>query len=554
MLRSKRFLTTIAAVFLTAAVTFSGPGARADVIFVSGDVYGEWNADSVIVTDSVCVPAGETLTIMPGVEVLFTGYYSFDVVDGAVLHAVGTESDPIAFLPFTQGERTLGLDFMNASDQSILEYCHISDALTSGVHLENSNITIRNCLIEGGEAPTGVEGGGAIEILSGSNALIENNMLTDNYSAAYGGALYIDNSSPVVMGNTIVDNLAGYYGTAGGGGIAVFGSSNPVISFNYVSGNEVHPSSSFFVRNGYGGGIYYMGDSGGLISNNIITNNLVDWEPQTETYGGGLYIQGASPQVENNVIAHNEAQSNNGGGIFMYYSNSVFINNTVAYNTAGDFGGAVYSENSNPTFINSILYFNQDSTGNEIWTENSDVTVFYSDVQGGWQGQGNIDVDPMFRDHENGDFHLMSIECGDAYDSPAIDAGDPSIFDEYLHCDAGLGTEISDMGAYGGQGIPTGVDDTEEGIIPNALSLSQNYPNPFNASTVISYQLPEVSVVTLDIYDMLGRKVETLVDSQTHSSGEHQITWDASDYSSGMYFYRLDVNGYSGTSKMLLLK
>ena len=106
-------------------------------------------------------------------------------------------------LPFTQGDRTLGIDFINASDQSIMEYWRISDAITAAVHLENSDITIRNCLIENGEAGTGSEGGGAIEILNGSDALIENNVLSDNYSADYGGGIYVGDSSPVITENTI---------------------------------------------------------------------------------------------------------------------------------------------------------------------------------------------------------------------------------------------------------------------------------------------------------------------------------------------------------------
>ena len=408
MFKSNRFQKTTMAVFVTATAIIFATGASADVMFVSGDVSGNWSADSVIVTDSVCVPAGQTLTIEPGVDVLFLDYYKFEVVDGATLHAVGIESDSIRFIPFTDGDRSLGLDFINASNSSILEHVHIANALTSGIHLNNSSITIRNSLIEDSEAPTGSIGGGAIELLNNSNAVIENNEFRNNYSADFGGGIYIDNSSPLIAGNTIANNLAGYYGTAAGGGIAVFGNSSPEIIFNDITSNSVNPTGIFQVRNGKGGGIYYGGASNGLIANNYIFDNVVDSEPQTRTYGGGLYIQSASPQVENNVIAHNQAQGNDGGGIFMYYSNSVFINNTVSFNSAGDFGGAVYSENSNPTFINSILYFNQDSTGNEIWTENSNVTVYYSDVQGGWQGQGNIDVDTMFRDHENSDFHLMS--------------------------------------------------------------------------------------------------------------------------------------------------
>jgi hypothetical protein len=98
------------------------------------------------------------------------------------------------------------------------------------------------------------------------------------------------------------------------------------------------------------------------------------------------------------------------------------------------------------------------------------------------------------------------------------------------------------------------VDEPAEIIVPNAFRLYQNYPNPFNASTTISYQLPEASFVTLGIFDMLGRRVGTLINNQPHSAGEHQIVWDASEHSSGMYFYRLDASGNSRTSKMLLLK
>ncbi|MEE9555118.1 MAG: right-handed parallel beta-helix repeat-containing protein [candidate division Zixibacteria bacterium] len=528
--------------------------ALASVSFVSGEVTGTWEADSIIVTGAVNVPSGEMLTIEPGVNVFFLDYFAFEIKDNAVLHAVGTESDYIRFVPFNDGDRTLGLDFINASSSSILEYVHIADALTSGIHLNNSGITVRNSLIEDNEAPTGSIGGGGIEILNNSSALIENNVIRNNYSADYGGGIYIDNSSPVVTGNIIENNLAGYYGSAAGGGIAVYGNSNPEITFNSITSNSVNPVGNFFVRRGYGGAIYYSGESSGLISDNHIFDNVVDSEPQTETFGGGLYITGASPMVENNVIAYNQAQGNDGGGIFLYNSNSTFINNTVSFNSAGDFGGAVYSQNSNPTFINSILYFNQDSTGNEIWTENSYVAVYFSDIQGGWQGQGNIDIDPMFRDNENGDFHLMSTMCGDSYDSPAIDAGDSSIFDNYLNCDAGLGTERSDLGAYGGQGTPTtDINDPVEDLVPESFLLAQNYPNPFNASTSIEFSLENGADVTVEVFDVLGKKVQTLADGH-RSAGNHMVTWDASKQSTGVYFYRITADGSTETRKMSLLK
>jgi len=557
MLRGFNFLKTAKFVFAIGLTMLFATGARADVTFVSGDVSGIWSADSVIVVDSLRVPPGETLTIMPGVTILVTSYYKFEVLDNAVLYAAGTESDSIRLLPFTQGDRTLGIDFINASDESIMEYWYISDALTSGVHLTNSDITVRNCLIENGEAPTGVEGGGAIEILNGSDALIENNVLSDNYSSAYGGGIYVEDSSPVITGNTITNNLAGYYGSAAGGGIAVFGNSNPEITFNEITYNSVNPTGVFTVNNGIGGGIYYSGESDGLISNNYIYGNIVDTEPQTRTYGGGLGIWSASPLLENNVIANNQAQGNDGGGIYIYSSHSTLVNNTIANNQAGDFGGAIYAEIADLTIINSILYSNQDSAGTEIFLGNfGSAAVSYSDIQGGWTGEGNVDIDPLFRDALAGDYHLQSQICGDQFDSPLIDAGSPDYADSLISCEWGLGTEFSDMGAYGGgaPGSPTAIGDNETVTAPTEFFTVSNYPNPFNAQTTISYRLPEASQVNLVIFDNLGRKIKTLVDNRFYSAGEHQITWDASENSSGIYFYRLEVDGRSGTHKMLLIK
>jgi hypothetical protein len=546
----------IAKVLLAIMVIAFGSNAFADVQFVAGEVSGNWSADSVIVVDSVRVPAGETLTIMPGVEVLFTSYYKFEVVDGATLHAVGTESEPIRFVPFTNGDRSLGLDFINASSSSILDYVHIANALTSGIHLDNSSITIRNSLIEDSEAPTGSIGGGAIELLNNSNAIIENNVLKNNYSADYGGGIYIENSSPLVSGNRIVDNLAGYYGNAAGGGIAVFGNSDPEITHNFISGNSVHPTGLFSVRRGSGGGIYFAGGSNAVIANNTIADNLVNAEPQTESYGGGIYISGASPKIDNNVIVYNEAEGNDGGGFYLYNSYLIMTNNTVSYNMAGGNGGAVFSKNSAPVIINSILYFNEAANGQEIWEENSHVQAFYSDIQGSWPGAGNIDSDPLYRDPENNDFHLMSVDCGYPYNSRAIDAGEPSIFDIVLDCKWGLGTQRSDMGAYGGQGTPTdAVEPVEpsETLLPNAFSLAKNYPNPFNAETLIEYSLTDDAHVTIDIFDMLGRHLTTLVDAR-RPAGNNQVVWNAAGQASGVYFYSIRVGGTTETRKMSLLK
>ncbi len=104
--------------------------------------------------------------------------------------------------------------------------------------------------------------------------------------------------------------------------------------------------------------------------------------------------------------------------------------------------------------------------------------------------------------------------------------------------------------AYFG-GLP--VSNEESGFTPSSVNLSQNYPNPFNPSTIISYSLESAQNVTLAVYDQLGRRV-ALLQSGNISSGVHQVTFDASGLSSGVYFYHLKTETSFLTKKMLLIK
>jgi len=93
----------------------------------------------------------------------------------------------------------------------------------------------------------------------------------------------------------------------------------------------------------------------------------------------------------------------------------------------------------------------------------------------------------------------------------------------------------------------------EELALPSLTSLGQNYPNPFNATTKIAYDLATAGDVTLKIYDISGRLVETLVDRHL-DAGSYTASWDASGVSSGVYFYKLSTADYSSTKKMNLLR
>jgi hypothetical protein len=89
--------------------------------------------------------------------------------------------------------------------------------------------------------------------------------------------------------------------------------------------------------------------------------------------------------------------------------------------------------------------------------------------------------------------------------------------------------------------------------LPTVYSLSQNYPNPFNPVTKINFALPKQGFVTLKIYDVLGREVRTLV-NEVKSAGTFAVDFNASEFSSGVYFYKLEADGFSDIKRMMLIK
>jgi len=90
--------------------------------------------------------------------------------------------------------------------------------------------------------------------------------------------------------------------------------------------------------------------------------------------------------------------------------------------------------------------------------------------------------------------------------------------------------------------------------IPKAFVLKQNYPNPFNPTTKIEFAMPKSENVSLKVYDITGRLVNTLIDNLNLNPGVVIYSFDGSNLSSGVYFYRLETEGYSETKKMILNK
>jgi flagellar hook assembly protein FlgD len=104
--------------------------------------------------------------------------------------------------------------------------------------------------------------------------------------------------------------------------------------------------------------------------------------------------------------------------------------------------------------------------------------------------------------------------------------------------------------------VETGIDKTSAGSLPKEFFLDQNYPNPFNPSTVIRFSIPaklDRTNVRLEIFDLLGRNIDTLIDGEM-SEGYHSILWNAARFPSGIYYCRLMTSLGTQVRKMILMR
>ena len=377
----------------------------ADTTWVSaGNVSGVWppaNSPYIVYQGDIRVQSGDTLVILPGTEVKFTGRYKF-IVNG-LLTADGTISDSLLFSRAypTEESKWRGFRFEGADSHSSIFYARIEYARGDGAYPE-----VR---------------GGAIRIMNGS-VTVRHCLIAHNYSAnanlnGGGAAICIDqNGTALVHYNVIADNEGD-----SGGGILVMTDSLPNIGFNIFENNRAFSG---------GGGIYVGAGSQAEIFNNIFRgNSSAGWGGGAVNLWSATWLYGTFSLVQKNIMHHNSAV-NAGGAIYSRYDGSLIHSNTIADNQASQ-GGGIYVLNQGsdpPSISNSIIWGNTAGTGANVSLEQStgSAAVFsYCDIQGGWPGSGNIDADPLFSAGPSGNYYLSQTASGQAVQSPCVDAGNP---------------------------------------------------------------------------------------------------------------------------------
>jgi parallel beta-helix repeat protein len=279
----------------------------------------------------------------------------------------------------------------------------------------------------------------------------------------------------------------------------------------------------------------------------------------------GVMCHDASPTIRRNILVENGQYKSQSGAICLLgdgwfdsgSSPAIIENNTIV---ECDESGIVDKSSTAPTIKNNIIYDNDlygidfsspdTSAADPLLSYNClyDNNTNYNNIVD--SGTGTIYTDP-----------LLSLAYLLKIDSPCIDTGDAAV--QYNDPNGSR----NDLGAWpfilgeGGPPRPKILSQDQENAdmnTPDQFVLEQNYPNPFNPDTRIMISLPEMAEVKLEIYNILGQKVATLLDNYLEA-GEYNVRWDGRDSEgeplpTGIYLYKLQAGDMRETKKMLLLK
>jgi predicted outer membrane repeat protein len=358
---------------------------------------------------------------------------------------------------------------------------NIATSNGGGIFDSDSDLSMLDCTFTGNVA--GDNGGGIYD--PGGKLSLSNCTFTENYTGSNGGGIYTG-SEPTIDNCTFIKNSAsikggGVFNSESGTDRIIFGnlaSSNYTRTPNYPS--EPGINNCTFIENTarYGGGMCNDGSSPIMTNCTFIRN-------ATNSKGGGMYNYNDSSPTLNGCAFIGNSGHDSGGGIYIDGSSIILINCMLNGNRVSQSGGALYIYRGQVYLINCTLIWNSAETGasmtcqsfsltqcsaevincilwdgsNAIWEEGSPtINVSFSNIRGGWEGDGNIDEDPLFVDQLGPD-HVPGTEDDDLRlvpVSPCVDAADPDYVTSPNETDLDgnprIVTRRVDMGAYEFQG------------------------------------------------------------------------------------------------------
>jgi predicted outer membrane repeat protein len=387
----------------------------------------------------------------------------------------------------------------------------------------DSTATIEGFTLTGGSAQAG---GGMSH--QWSSATVIRCTFIGNWAHNGGGMSLLIRSLPTLFQCTFIDNYADF----DGGGLYCAPTTHTTLNECHFSGNSARYR---------GGGMYCWRGPRAVLNDCTFVDN-------TAAQGGGLRCWIASPTLSHCRFIGNTAEK--GGGIFFEAGTyPIDISHCTFYHNASDSGAALFCKFGVPvTVSNSILAFSTYGVGvlcDSVTVPAFSCTDVYGNAAGDWVGyvadqygvDGNICADPLFCNPEIGDFSISA----------------------YSPCEPGH----SGCGLMGADSVGCFLTPVAESAAdpPAAFHLGLPLPNPFNPFTEIRYAIPPGATrsdVSLDVYDVGGRHVKTLVDRED-GPGTYRVRWDGTDHAgaviaSGVYFLRMTCDGRSETRRMVLLR
>ncbi len=448
----------------------------------------------------------------------------FESNDGAMYNWNGS-SPSLTNCIFSRNSGDSGGGMRNENANPVLIDCifSINWAQISGGGLYNyySNPSLTNCTFDWNMSESH---SGAIRNFN-SNPILTNCTFNSNTAGTDGGAIGNAQSSPVLTGCTFISNYADSLGGA--------------ILNN--AGTPVLKNCTFDDNVAFAGGAV-----DNLSSNAILTDCTFSLNSSVE-YGAAINNRESSPQITRCMFLRNMANDFGGGAVCNWSSSPTIRNCLFSQNYSSEYGGAIMNNVSslflfNCTFSQNIgegkavaffSYLNDPPStmqavncifwdgGGEIWkNEETDISITYSDIQGGWTDIGNIDADPMFVEVGMDDLHLLP-------DSPCINAGDPAYVPVPDETDLDGNPRILDgridMGAY----EHTAAVPIDVGITPGVINLkSQGKFITVLLTFPEGYNVADVDIATILLQGQIQVLELVWLDEET---GEVMVRFDRED-------------------------